>query len=97
MNFGCVQLTPFGWTVTPVFTEALKEKVRDEEVYWREAGLTEALVVYHVGNTGPWLVNMDTKGDILYDKIYSGMNSRLLEIYKKIKLPEDFSYASIER
>ena len=89
VKFGCLQLTPFGWTVTPRFTDVLKEKVRDEELYWREAGLTEALIVYHVGNTGPWLVNMDTMGDVLYDHIYSGINERVKEIYRRISLPSD--------
>jgi tartrate dehydratase beta subunit/fumarate hydratase class I family protein len=97
VRFGCVQLTPFGWTVTPHFTDVLKEKVRDEEVYWREAGLSEALIVYHVGSTGPWLVNMDTMGHVFYDHIYAGLTERVKEIYRRINLPQDFSYTSLEQ
>jgi len=97
VHFGCLQLVPFGWTVTPHFSEVLRKKVKDEEVFWREKGLIEALIVYHVGNTGPWLVNIDTRGNVLYDEIYKGVDSRLQEIYKKINLPQDFEYTSLEQ
>lgn len=97
VKYGCLQLTPFGWTVTPNFTDVLKEKVKDEEIYWRESGFTEALIVYHVGYTGPWLVNMDTKGNVFYDEIYSKLDKNLQDIYKKINLPPNFVYTSIEQ
>ncbi len=97
LDFGCLQLVPFGWTVTPYFTEVLRNKVKNEEVFWSKKGLTEALIVYHVGHTGPWLVNIDTRGNALYDEIYKDVNSRLQEIYKKINLPPDFEYTSLEQ
>ena len=97
MEYSCVQLTPFGLTTTPHFMDVLKRKVRDDEVFWREAGLTEAIILYHVGDTGPWLVNMDTKGNVLYDNIYSDTSSKLQDIYKKIGLPKDFKYSSLEQ
>ena len=77
--------------------DVLKEKVRDEEVYWREAGLSEALIVYHVGNTGPWLVNMDTKGNVLYDRIYKKVDERVKEIYENLNISADFSFSSLEQ
>ncbi|MBI2869682.1 MAG: fumarate hydratase C-terminal domain-containing protein [Chloroflexi bacterium] len=97
VKFGCLQLTAFGWPVLPRFNEVLKAKVKDEEVYWREAGMVEALIVYHVGKTGPWLVNMDTRGSVLFNQIYSPVNDRIAEVYKKIGLPEDFEYSSLEQ
>jgi len=97
MEYGCVQLTPFGLTMNPHFTDVLKRNVRDDEVFWREAGLAEAIIIYHVGNTGPWLVNMDTKGNILYDRIYSGTDSKLRDIYRKIGLPKNFKFSSLEQ
>lgn len=59
-----------------------------------EAGLAEALIVYYVGNTGPWLVNMESKGIVLYDRLYGQVNEKLKEIYKRINLPKDFEYTS---
>ena len=95
-RYGCVQLMPFGLTVTPHFTDVLEGKIKDEEVYWREAGMSEALIVYHVGNTGPWIVNIDTDGNTLYDRIYDNMDGRIRDIYQKIGVAQDFKYSSLE-
>ncbi|MFC1929868.1 fumarate hydratase C-terminal domain-containing protein [Chloroflexota bacterium] len=90
MEYGCVQLTSFGWNVTPHFTDVLTEKIKDVEVYWREAGMIESLVVYHVENSGPWLVNIDTMGDDLFDRINSGLDKKLNDIYSRIGISKDF-------
>ena len=63
--------------------------MRDGKGYWREAGLSEALIVYHVGSTGPWLVNMDTMGHVFYDHIYVELNERGKKNYSRINLFQD--------
>jgi L(+)-tartrate dehydratase beta subunit len=96
-ELGCVQLTPLGWTVTPHFTDVLERMVKDEEIYWREAGMVEALILYHVKDSGPWIVNMDTQGNVLYENIYSDVDNRIKEIYAEIGIPENFEYTNLEQ
>ncbi|MBI2869225.1 MAG: fumarate hydratase C-terminal domain-containing protein [Chloroflexi bacterium] len=95
VKHGCVQLSPFGWK--PHFADVLKEKVKDSEIFWREGGMMEALIVYHLGNTGPWVVNVDTAGNVMYNNLYRPLKRRLKSIYRDTGIPEDFRYTSLDQ
>ncbi|MBI2868582.1 MAG: fumarate hydratase C-terminal domain-containing protein [Chloroflexi bacterium] len=90
MECGCVQLTSLGWTVTPRFGDALVDGIKDEDIHWREAGLIESLVVYRLKDSGPWVVNVDTTGNVLFDGLNQKVDNRLEEIYRGWGISRDF-------
>lgn len=86
---GCVYLTPYSFPWT--FTNNMGSIKSVEEVHWLDLGLTDAVKVYRVEALGPWIVNIDTKGGLYFDKINQEIDARASEIYQRLGLDFDRS------
>lgn len=66
-RWGCVHLGKLGMMTGALNAQAIKEVI---DVEWLELGEAEALWTLAVENLGPFVVDMDCAGGMLYDKIY---------------------------
>ena len=44
---------------------------------------------------GPFVVDIDTKGNRLFDKLEKEVESKLKEVYGSLGIPEDFTYTKL--
>lgn len=86
-KFGCVHLTSVG-NLGPILPLSAKVK----EVHWLELGPLEAVWVLEVKNFGPFMVDIDARGNRYFEMISKAVNAKKSEIYKKLGIPEDFEY-----
>jgi tartrate/fumarate subfamily iron-sulfur-dependent hydro-lyase beta chain len=67
-RFGCVHLGKLGMATGALNARAIKQVL---DVEWLELGKAEALWTLQVEKLGPFVVDMDANGGMLYDKIYA--------------------------
>jgi L(+)-tartrate dehydratase beta subunit len=89
-KFGCIHLTSIG-ILGPILP--LLAKVREFHLY--ELGPLEAVWVLEVKDLGPFLVDIDTKGNSYFKKVNEIVKIKRGEIYKKLGILENFKYQSL--
>ncbi len=90
-NFGCVHLTTVG-----VLGAVIPLTVKVKEVHWYELGPIEATWVLEAKNFGPYLVDIDANGNRYFENIDKNIEAKRREIYRKLGIPEDFTYTSLK-
>jgi fumarate hydratase subunit beta len=66
-RYGCVHLGKLGMATGALNAQAIKKVI---DVEWLELGKAEALWTLCVERLGPFVVDMDSAGGMLYEKIY---------------------------
>ena len=91
-QFGTVHLTVVG-----VMGNLLANQVKKIlGVYFlEELGRTEATWVMELEKGGPFIVDIDTKGNNLFHQINRGVESKFKEFYKKFGIPSGFNYTDV--
>jgi tartrate/fumarate subfamily iron-sulfur-dependent hydro-lyase beta chain len=91
-ELGAVHLTSVG-----IMTNILPAQVREVlgVHFLDEIGKTEASWVMQVENAGPFLVDIDTRGNNLFYGIQEKIEKRFKSIYEKYGIPEDFQYTNV--
>ena len=89
-KFGCVHLTTVGILGA---MNALTVKVK--ELHWYELGPIEATWMLEAKDFGPYLVDIDAKGNRYFEYLDKIVDAKRKEIYKKLGIPEDFEYATL--
>ena len=84
-RLGCVHLGKLGMMTGALNAQAIKKVI---DVEWLELGEAEALWTLRVENLGPFVVDMDCAGGILYDKIYEEIDRE--------KVPKAYRMLGIE-
>jgi L(+)-tartrate dehydratase beta subunit len=89
-KFGCIHLTSIG-ILGPILP--LLAKVREFHLY--ELGPLEAVWVLEVKDLGPFLVDIDTKGNSYFKKVNEIVKIKRGEVYKKLGIHKNFKYQSL--
>lgn len=63
---GCVHLGKLGMTTGALYAQNVEKII---EVHWLEMGTSEALWLMKVENLGPFIVDLDAHGNMLYNQI----------------------------
>jgi fumarate hydratase subunit beta len=92
-EFGAVHLTSVG-IMTNILPAQVKEVLGVH--FLDEIGKTEASWVMQVENAGPFLVDIDTRGNNLFYDIREKVEKRFKRFYEKYGIPEDFQYTDIK-
>lgn len=66
-RYGCVHLGKLGMATGALNAQAIRKVV---DVEWLELGKAEAMWILRVEKLGPFVVDMDSAGGMLYEKIY---------------------------
>ncbi len=87
----CVHLTPIG--VTP---QLYQDQIRIKDVHWfKELGTIEAAWILELTELGPFLVDMDTKGNNHFDKLDVVIDKKRKQAYKFLNIPQDFEFTKL--
>jgi len=91
-QFGAVHLTVVG-----IMGNLLANQVKKVlGVYFlEELGRTEATWVMELDKGGPFIVDIDTKGNNLFHQINQEVESKFKEFYRKFGIPEDYRYTDV--
>jgi len=90
-DFGCVHLTPR--SVSP---NLWVKSIQIDTVFLHdEMGSIEAPWQLSLNKLGSFVVDIDTKGGRLFDKIDKSVKERLGEAYKSLDIPTDFRYTKL--
>lgn len=91
-DYGAVHLTSVG-----VMTNVLPTQVKKVlGVYFlEELGGTEATWVMEFEKGGPFIVDIDTRGNNLFHKVNREVERRFRNIYKKFGIPRGFRYTDV--
>lgn len=88
---GCVHLTPR--SVSP---NLWVSSIRVDGVYlYEEMGSIEAPWKLFLNELGPFVVDIDTNGNRLFESLDQQVHSRLEKVYKDLNIPEDFKYTQL--
>lgn len=89
---GCVHLTVVG-----IMGNLLAKQVRNVPVVYflEELGKTEATWVMDLEGGGPFIVDIDTKGNNLFHQVDSGVKTKFREFYREFGIPDDFRYTDV--
>jgi L(+)-tartrate dehydratase beta subunit len=91
-SWGAVHLTTVG-IMTNILAGQIK-RVRD--VYFLdELGKTEASWVLEMEKAGPFIVDIDARGNNLFHQIHRRVEKRLEEIARKFGVPEGYQYSDM--
>lgn len=90
---GCVHLSTVGVPVG-LLTTKVKEIVEVHGV--EEMGITEATWVFDVENFGPFLVDIDTRGNNFFHQVHAGVKGNLKKAYERLCIPLDYTYTEIQ-
>jgi tartrate/fumarate subfamily iron-sulfur-dependent hydro-lyase beta chain len=91
-ELGAVHLTSVG-IMTNILPAQVKEVLGVH--FLDEIGKTEASWVMQVENAGPFLVDIDTRGNNLFYDIREKVKKRFKSFYEKYGIPEDFKYTDV--
>ena len=90
-DFGCVHLSPR--SVSP---NLWVKSIQIDTVFLHdEMGSIEAPWQLSLHELGPFVVDIDTKGGRLFDKVDESVKERLAEAYKSLAIPADFRYTKL--
>ncbi len=89
---GCVHLSNIG--IIPCALAHSITKVLDVH-FLQEIGPTEATWVFEVNQFGPFLVDMDTHGQIYQDRIRENAERLRPEVLRRLGVSKDFTYTPI--
>jgi tartrate/fumarate subfamily iron-sulfur-dependent hydro-lyase beta chain len=87
-EFGCVHLTAVG-----VAAALLPLKAEVKTVHWLDLGSIEATWIFEVKDFGPFMVDIDTRGNQYFGKMESHIEKNRQQIYVKMGIPKDFRYS----
>ncbi|MCK9265676.1 fumarate hydratase C-terminal domain-containing protein [bacterium] len=91
-KIGAVHLAPIA--IYPVLLA--RQIVRVERVFFLEdIGATEATWIFDVKNFGPFLVDIDSKGNNYFNNIVVSSKDKLKQVYDKNRIPLDYKYTEI--
>ena len=90
--WGAVHLTSVG-----IMTNILAGQIEKvEDVYFLdELGKTEATWVLDLKKGGPFLVDIDTRGNNLFHEIHHRVDEKFKEIYRQFGVPEGYEYSDL--
>ncbi len=88
-DHGCVHLTRVG---TPGNLLAKKVKRVIDVFNLEEFGMTEATWLIEVEEMGPFIVDMDARGQNLFDAVDRATDAKLAAIYQRFGIAENFTY-----
>jgi len=91
-QFGAVHLTAVG-----IMGNLLANQVKKVlgVHFLEELGRTEATWVMELDKGGPFIVDIDTKGNNLFHQINQEIESKFKEFYKKFGIPEGYQYTDV--
>lgn len=91
-KFGAVHLTVVG-VIGNILAKQVKKVIG---VYFlEELGKTEATWVMELERGGPFIVDIDTKGNNLFHQVNRDVNLRFEKFYEKFGIPKDFKYTDV--
>jgi tartrate/fumarate subfamily iron-sulfur-dependent hydro-lyase beta chain len=91
-EFGAVHLTVVG-VMGNILAKQVKKVI---DVYFlEELGKTEATWVMDIEKGGPFIVDIDTKGNNLFHNVNREINLKFEGFYKKFGIPKDFKYTDV--
>ena len=89
-KFGCVHLTPVG-VMGAMHSQAITVK----EMHWYELGPIEATWVFDTKDLGPFIVDIDTKGNRYFETLEKEIELNRIKVYKSLGISEDFKYKDL--
>lgn len=89
---GCVYLIGVGNWAGALYADRIK---RVKEVHWLDLGLPEALWVLEVENIGPFILEIDSRGNSLYDDLSEEIDENIRRV-EKARGFEGFQYTSFD-
>jgi len=91
-KFGCVHLTVVGIMGNLLANQAKKVL----GVYFlEELGRTEATWVMELEKGGPFIIDIDTKGNNLFHQVNREVESKFEKFYEKFGIPKGFEYTDV--
>lgn len=90
-KFKCIHVSP--QSVSP---NLWIDAITIEDVYlFNELGTIEAAWQMKLDKLGPFVVDIDSKGNNLFDALDKKIEENKIEAYKKMGIPQDFEYTKL--
>jgi tartrate/fumarate subfamily iron-sulfur-dependent hydro-lyase beta chain len=90
-KFKCIHVSP--QSVSP---NLWIDTITIEDVYlFNELGTIEAAWQMKLDKLGPFVVDIDSKGNNLFDALDKKIEENKIEAYKKMGIPQDFEYTKL--
>jgi len=92
-DVGCVHLTKVGLCGNQLASQITG--VRGVH-FLEELGKTEATWLFQVQRFGPFMVDMDTKGNNYFEQLEQRLAGRMTDVLRQLGVPEDFVFTPVD-